>query len=190
MFWRLFFEEPAWLGAGLLFVQLFLILRWAKRRDPSSRYALRAGLALSALLIGVSVVVVTPREEIIAACLDLARAVDDGDVPGLAANLADDFEAGALDRRDFMARLEGSLSRVRVDRPRLRRFEVTLADPYHAVVVLNAMVQIRSAEGVSARLPSRWRLAFRRSAAGWKLINVESVPIPPLNLRSLDQWLR
>jgi len=189
VFPRFFFEDPVWLGAGLLFIQLILILRWAGRRDASSRYALRAGLAMSALLMGISVVVITPREEIIAACLDLARAVDDGDVSAIAANLADDFEAGALDRAEFLARLEGTLSRTRVDRPRLRRFEVTFADPYHACVVLNATAQMRASNGFAGRLPTRWRLTFHRAATDWKLDAAESLPIPPLNLREFATWL-
>jgi hypothetical protein len=145
---------------------------------------------MGALLMGTSVVVVTPGEEIIAACEDLARAVDDGNVAFIGSRLADAFQTEDVDRDTFLLRLQSALTRGRVDRPRLRRFEITFADPYHVVVALDATAQVRFAEGSAGRLPSRWRLAFRKSPDGWRLTSVQSVPVPPLNLRNLDPWLR
>jgi hypothetical protein len=186
---RLLFESPILLLPLVLIVLFILIVRWSRRRDRGSARAMTIGFIAAAMLLALPGLVVTRREQIIAECRELARAVDDGDVAAIDARLAEDFRIGDLDRAAVVGRLTDTLTRFRVDDPRLRRFEVSFPTPNTAVATFAASARVRSAESLYDRLPSRWRLTFRETE-GWKVARLESLPVPPLNLPSVEAWLR
>lgn len=185
----LLFEREVALGATMALVSLVLLFRWAYRRDRTSAKALF--ISLGATLLGplVSVLVVTQREEVIATCLQLASAVDAGDVSVIESSLDDSFEAGGLNRGEFVERLEAALSRYRVDQPRLRAFDVKVDDSA-ATAEFIASAQVRFAEGAWDRLPTKWRVRFRRLGNQWLIASIESIPVPPLHMKTTGEWLR
>jgi len=185
----LLFERPILIAAILALGVLTLLFHWANRRDRGSVRALLIGLALLVLAPSLSVWVVTEREEVAATCAALARTVDDGEVSAFSEALAPEFALGRLDRAAFLERVERTLTRYRVDQPRLWGFNIEVrAD--QAVAAFSASAQIRSAEGVWDRLPTKWKLSFRRGGMRWLVQRIESIPVPPLNLRTTDDWLR
>ena len=141
------------------------------------------------LLLILSIVVVTSREQIIELCEDLARHVDKGDVAAVGARLAADFEAGQLDRDEFVDRLERTLIRHRVDDPELRGFVVTFPAKNVGVAEFRASASVRSPELIYDRFTSRWRATCRRSGGEWKITKLESLPTPPLNIGDVRHWL-
>ncbi len=187
---RLLFEDLLLLALLLGIAEFVLLWHWARRRDRASSRALLVGLSASTALIFLSALVHTPREQVVDVCHHLATLVDEGDVAKIGDVLHDEFQAGSLGRAAFLSRVESALTRYRVDQPRLRGFEVTVTGGDQAIANFQASAQIRSAEQVYGRLPSRWGVAFRRTGSTWKVTSVESIPVPPLNLRNLDEWLR
>lgn len=138
----------------------------------------------TATLVAASWFIETPREQIAATCRVLARLVDDGDINELERRLASDFEANGLDREAFLDRVSAMLSRTRLDHVRIRGIDVTLEGQRGAIATFDANCNIRSAEDFTAALPSRWRLRFEKDGEQWLLQQVESIPVPPLNLRN------
>lgn len=186
----LFFENTVALAGVLAVFVLLLLFRWANRRDRASARALLIALAAAAGLPALSALVVTQREQVIHTCHAMACAVDDGAVAAFGEFLDGSCVVGGLDRASFLDRLEEMLTRFRVDQPRLRGFEITVDSAGRAVAEFTASAQLRSAEGNWDRVPTRWRVSLRRTGERWRVTGIESIPVPPLNLRTTSDWLR
>ena len=183
------FENLWSLAIAWVMVQFILIAMWSRRRDRLSARIVWGGFAALPLLVILSIMVVTPREQIIRLCRDLAGYVDDGNVAAIEENLASDVDAGGLRRDEFTIRLERTLTYYRVDDPVLRGFEVTLPGADLGVAEFQASANIRSPELIHDWFTSRWRLTCRRSGGEWEVTKIESLPTPPLNIHDLGQWL-
>jgi len=186
----LLFENFWALAALLVAVETLLVVIWSQRRTLVWARAVWVGVGLIPACLTLSVVIETPRERVIAFCWELARAVDEGETSSIAVHFAEDFQAEGLDRAGFVQRLEQTLTRFRVDHPRLRNFEVTFPTVESAIVTLTTTCLVRSVDAVFGHLPSRWRLSLRRDGESWLVVKIESIPIPPLNLRYVRDWLR
>ncbi len=186
-----FFLEDVWKLAVLLGVMQFcLVCLWSWTRSRQVAIANWVVLSLIPVLLSLSVFVTTPAEKIIETCRRVAAAIDDGDMPTIGAHVATDFQAGDFDRDALLEKVESALTRVRVDNPRLRSFEVSLASPMLAEVVFRASCRVRTPDLSQNGLPSKWRIRFRRDGNAWQMTAIESLPVPPMNLRVLGDWLR
>ncbi len=190
MIYELLFERPFALFALWAGVQTLLLGRWWRRRGRRAARAVWVGLVAIPALMTISIVVVTPRERVIAICRELAGYVDDGDVLGIAGHVAGDFEANGFDRAALLEGVERALARVRVDSPRLRRFEVTFPDQGTGLATFNVTCRVRSVDFQHDLLASRWRITFHGRGAVWRVASIESLPVSPLNFRRLSEWLR
>ena len=190
MFHRLLFESPFTLAAACVGIQTLLLFLWRQRPGRATARAVWVGFAAIPLLITMSIVVVTPRERIIAVCHELASHVDEGHIAGIAEHVADDFATEGFDRTALLDGIERALTTVRVDSPRLRRFEVTFSDEDTALTTFSATCRVRSDDFQQDRLLSRWGITFRRSDDRWLVVRIESIPVPPLHFRRLGEWLR
>ncbi len=180
--------ENLWALAGLLIaIELVLVLAWSQRRTWGTALAAWIGLALIPTGLLLSVMVETRRENVEEFCQGLARAVDEGEVETIAAHLAEDFHSDGFDRGSFLEIVEQSLTRFRVDQPRLHDIEIVFQTDASATVALTVKCQVRSADVFYDRLPTRWRLNLRRSGESWRVVRIEAIPIPPLNLRELNR---
>ncbi|MFH1111275.1 MAG: hypothetical protein V1790_19080 [Planctomycetota bacterium] len=186
----LLFENLWALAALLVAVEALFVVIWSRQRTPAWARAVCVGFAMIPACLTLSILIETPRERVIAFCWELAGAVDEGEVKSIAEHFADDFQTDGFDRSAFVERLEQTLTRFRVDQPRLRDFEVAFPTDESAVVTLTATCRVRSIDAVFDHLPSRWRLTLRRDRDSWLVAKIESIPIPPLNLRNVRDWLR
>jgi len=186
----LLFENLWALASLLVAVETALVVIWSRRRTRASVWAVLVGIGMIPACFALSVLVETPRERVIAFCWELARAVDDGEVASIAEHIAEDFQTDGHDRSAFVERLEQTLTRFRVDHPRLRNFEVMFPTDESAVATLTATCGVRSVDAVFDHLPSRWRLTLRRDGESWLVVKIEPIPTAPLNLRHLRDWLR
>ena len=189
MITRILFESLWLLAVVWVVVQFTLIAIWSRQRNRLWARTVWGGFAAGPLLLILSIVVVTSREQIIELCEDLARHVDKGDVAAIDPRLAADFEAGQLGRDEFVDRLERTLTRYRVDNPELRGFVVTFPAKDVGVAEFRASASVRSPELIYDRFTSRWRATCRRSNGEWKVTKLESLPTPPLNIGDVRHWL-
>ena len=186
----LLFENTIVLAGMLAIILLLFLFRWANRRDQASVRWLLIAVGVVGGLPMLSALVVTQREEVIATCQSLARAVDNGDLAAIGEFLDQACVVGGISRPEFLERLEDVLTRFRVDQPRLRAFEVMVDKAGRSVAEFTASAQIRGIENVWDRVPTKWRVSLRRVGDAWRATEIESIPIPPLQLRTPGLWLR
>ncbi len=178
------FENTIILSLLGLVIGSVLLLRRLITGEWAHGKAIVPVMIIIAALIAAGMFIETPREHIASLCRDLARLVEDGDVNQIEQRLAPDFEASKMDREAFLERLTAALLRTRLDYVRVRNIEVILESDFRSVATFNANCNVRSADGFAAALPSRWRLRFAKHGEQWLVQQVESVPVPPLNLRN------
>lgn len=183
------FESPWLLLVLLAATQLGLLMIWWRRRTRAWSRIVIAGFAAMATLPLLSHLIVTPREQLIRTCRELAVMVEAGDVAGIGRHLADDFEASGLDRTELLDRVETTLKRYVVENVGLHGFAVIFPQRDQAVAVFNAVCRIRSAESFIDRLLSRWRLTFRGQGRSWQVTKIEVVPTPLSPIRDVRDWL-
>jgi hypothetical protein len=190
MIGRLLFERLWLLATVLVTVQFILIAIWSWLRTRGAARGVWIGFGAIPILLILSVVVVTPRERIVAICRELAEATESKAIGVIGHYLSRDFEAGRLDRESFLARAEATLQRYSVHYPELRRFTITFPREGVGVAEFSASGQIESPESMYGWLTTRWRLTFRRQGDDWRVERVETIPVPPLNVGRLEDLLR
>jgi len=183
-------ENRLLLFAAWVLLQLTLIGVWSWRRTQTANRGVWIGLIALPVLLLMSTVVVTQREQITILCRTLARHVERGEVPEIADHLDTEFEAADLDRAGFVQRLEPALKRFGIRNLRLSRFEFTFPRNDEATVELSATCNVRTADAFFDRVPSRWRLTFIRRARDWYLTSIEAVPSPLSPVRNVRDWIR
>jgi len=179
--------ERAWILAVILVIAQFsLICLWSWRRGAASKRAVWIGFAAIPILLSMSALVVTTREQVVAVCHDLARYVEDGNAAAVIARLTDDFRADGMDRSQFEQRLTDAMVRHRIDHTRLSAFDVSLPAPDRAIAEFDASGLVRGDGLLMDRVLTRWRLSFRSEAGGWRLEGAETVPTPFFPIRRIE----
>ncbi len=185
------FLESLWLLAVVWFaVQFVLVAVWSWRRTSTPARVVWGGFAALPLLIGLSLWVVTPREQIVQMCEGLVGFVDNGNIKAIDLRLTDDFVLENYDRKAFLARVERSLTEYRVDNPRLSSFRVELSDSDHGTVEFHASARVRSQDLVQDWVPSRWRLTVRKVGDVWLVSRIEALSVGPPGFSNVLEWVR
>ncbi|RJP36245.1 MAG: hypothetical protein C4547_07845 [Phycisphaerales bacterium] len=178
------FESPLKLAAVLLLPLLATTWAWYAGRTPQARYAMVIVWVLTAGLLIVQAVAVTPREQAVALCHELARLAEAGDIAGIREHLDVLFEADGFDRLTMIARIEKALRQYRPQEPRLGRIEVELNGD-EATATFNVTCRISTPETIVHDVHSRWRLTLGRRGTGWLVTCIEVLPTPQSPIASL-----
>lgn len=181
--------ERLWLlGGALIALQFVLIAIWSWRRTPRAGLAVRMGFVAAPLLLALSYFVQTPREKIESICGQLVDAIEREDVFAFERLLAPEFQLGKVHRSDIESYLERLFARVDVSHSILHAFEFDIRSD-HATVEFLAKTDVVYDEWRQSWLPSKWRLTFRKHADGWTVTEIESIPVPPLHMRDLQEYV-
>jgi hypothetical protein len=170
--------------------QIVLVFLWRRSHDPKSLSRVWIGLIFAAGTMALSILVVTPTEQITRRCHDLAQYAQNEDLDRLGQLLADDFRAGEFDRDQLLARAETTLERYDIDHVKLRTFDVTFNKDERATVTFNAVCRIRGLESVSGIIVSRWRLTFISRGEVWLLEHMEAIPTAFSPIRHIRDCFR
>lgn len=188
--YSLLFERPFSLVALLALCQIVLVFLWWRRRDAKSLRRVWIGLIAAIAALALSILVVTPTEQITQRCHELAQYAQNEDLDRLGQLLAEDFRAGEFDRYQLLARAETTLERFDIDHIKLRTFDVMFDSNERAAVTFNAVCRIRGADAVSGIIVSRWRLTFIPSGDGWLLEKMEAIPTAFSPIRHIRDCFR
>ncbi len=169
------FESPLKLAAVMLLPLMATTWLWYAGRTPGQRYAMIAVWILTVGLFIVQSMAVTPREQAIDLCHELARLTEEGDIAGIRDHLDIHFEADGYDRLAMIARIEKALSRYRPEDPRLSDLRVEV-NGEEAIATFHVMCRISTPEAIEHDVPSRWRLTLGRRSAGWTVTRIEALP--------------
>jgi hypothetical protein len=165
-------------------VQFILLTVWSRRRTELSRKVMLVGLVVFPLLVLIQALVVTDRERLTSVCESLARAVRDADVDAFDDHLVDGFRfdgevlGRSLDRATTRERLEHTLTRYRIEDPRLSHFEIEI-DGVRATVRFTARCRVVSAERIQPSLSTSWELTFHKTADRWLVTSARNIDLRP-----------
>jgi len=187
---RLLFESPYLLVPVWVAGQFVMIALWSRRRQRWSARLVWLGFAALPVLLILQHLVVTPREQIIALCRELAEFVEGGDLMAIRARLSPDLDAEGMTRDELIDLAERTLSRYHVANARLHDFEIRFAADGIGMAQFKATCEPVTEEAYLERLRTAWRLQLRRTALGWEVSRIEmrETPFSPLN--SLHQLQR
>jgi len=190
MFKWFLFENLFGLFLLLVGTQFLLICLWSWRRSDITRRVVWMGFAVMPALLIASHLIETTRERVMAFCERLARAVEEGDSPFIMRHFDAGFRFDEMDRDQVAPRLTGTLKRVRISDVTLRSFEVNIGGDGTATTEFRSTCRVHSEELSHDWAPLAWRLHLRPDGDTWTISRVESIPVPPLNLRDWRHLLR
>lgn len=186
MLYALLFENLWLLSILVLLAVLVALVVHRRHAAPSTRKGLRIVLSAGVALVLTNWLVVTDAEKIIAAVQRMAQAVDQGNIPALAAEIAPRFEDRGLDKEQFVARINQELQRTRVDEPRLSAWKTEIG-PDAATVSFRCFCDIRQGGEFQSNALTRWKMEFARDGQSWKLIGIPVAKYGPLDGIDLHQ---
>lgn len=182
----LLFESPITLLIVLIVVQFCIVAIWSRIRSRRSAQIMWFGFLAIPLLMTVSWVVDTPRERIIRICHEMAEAVENGRAAEVGGFLDESIQVGQWDKDALIEQLTSLLSKYRIHAPSLSGFDFTeRAD--QLTIEFAVTCGVSSIEGDFGSLPTRWRLTFRGRNESYAACAVETVPVPPLFARNLEE---
>ena len=187
---RLLLESPYLLIPVWLIVQFILVALWSHLRRRWCARLVWVGFAALPLLLLLQHFVVTPREQIITLCRELAEFVEDGDLMAIRARLSPDLDAEGMDRDELIDLAERTLTRYHVTHARLSGFEVSFPAHGPATAQFKATCEPVTQEEFLDRVLTAWRIQLRRTAGGWEVIRIEMRETPFSPLSSLHQLIR
>lgn len=184
-----FLLERLWLlGGSLIALQFLLIAIWSWRRTPRVRLAVRVGFVAFPALLALSYFVQTPREKIESICRQLVDAFEREDVFAFERLLAPEFQLGNIRRAEIASYLDRLFARVEISHSILHAFEFDIRGD-DATVEFLAKTDVVYDEWRQSWLPSKWRLTCRKQGDVWVVTEIESIPVPPLHMRDLQEYV-
>ncbi len=187
---RLLFENPYLLVPVWLVGQFAVIALWSHRRQRWCTRLVWLGFAALPALLVLQHLVVTPREQIITLCRDLAGFVEEGDLKAIRARLSRDLDAEGMTRDELITLAEWTLSRYHVTDARLSDIEISFAADGTGTAQFKATCGLVTEEAHLERMRTAWCLRLRRTATGWEVIRIEMIKTPFSPLNSLHQLTR
>ncbi len=148
-----------------------------------------AGFLALPVLLSVSHLVETQREQIEGSCRQLAKALERADVDEIERSLSEDLRARGLSKDELLTKLESRLEEFQVSDATLHSFDVTVADDGIAEASFRAMCRVQNQNLTRQWVPSRWRFMLRRSGNRWLVTRIESLPIPAMGAGNIRDWL-
>jgi hypothetical protein len=170
-------------------LELALIRSWLNRRTPRSKRAAQVGLLLAVALPTIQALVVTQRERIDGICGATVRAVQAGDVPGVAVHVAAEFREGDIDRELFLRRVKDTLTTYKVDHARVLGLDISVHGET-AEAVLRVVCTVVTRDELLTNTLTAWDVRFRRRDGTWQMVGVRPRPTPQFPFDRLEQIIR
>jgi hypothetical protein len=163
-----FFEDPTYVYVGLVLIEIGLAAVWHGRRSGRLLAALAGPPVLAAAVFALSSLVVTQREEIIAAAKEIAEDLTSGGYAALERYLDEGF-AGRFEAVDIdkAAAVEAARTNIRsygVSQVLVKRTDVQVEGSYATMDVQTLIVW-----GDGRRTPIHWTLLWARLPEGWRI---------------------
>jgi len=181
----IFLESLPALAAVLGTVLFVLLVIW--RRGSSPR-PLLVGLAVAAVLLIVQQVVVTQREQADRIMTPVELDILEGKIAALRDAVAPDFTSGHFDRDEFLDYAAGRLDAVNVRWLDRRQFVVVDSGSDRFTLEVAYLATISGDYG--GTFPSRWRIDFAKTPAGWRITHIRCLKLAWLDTPSWEDLTR
>ena len=187
---QILFEQPVKLFLYWIIVQIVIAITWWITRSRKSLNAFWISMASIVLLESLSILVVTPREQIQQLCSELVNLIQVQDSDCFVDHIDHSFEASGYDRDRFVDRVKPAIERIQLSDIQLKRLEVQLPEENKGVAEFDVDCVIQTAEMPYRPILSRWRLTLIRKNDQWKIVHIKALPRPLSPIRSLRQCLK
>ena len=152
---RLLFEDLMLLLVAEMIALAVVLAIHRRQMTPQSKRLVWVTLAVCGLLIGIQHLTVTRREALQQMIVELAEAVDAGDVAGIADRLDDGFTWKRLDKSAFVEQVRDRLRRWQIDEASVGGVRIEITGD-RATVSCRGKCDWRSGEQVRHGVPSAW----------------------------------
>jgi hypothetical protein len=147
------------------------------------------GLLLLIVLPVVQWLVVTDREAVRQSLTELVNSVQQGDVSRFSTHVAEQFQAGTVDREQFLDRVESAMNRIRIENAKLKFEEVTVAND-NAIVRMRVFCRVIAENDWEPNAISAWEIELAKEDDAWRIISLQPRPTPAFPLSRLEDVLR
>jgi hypothetical protein len=176
-------------------IEFVLLALWARRRTAASRQAVLIGLAVAVVLITVQAVVRTDREQVAAACRDLADAFRKADLGRFSALISPSYApplgdpGGPAGKQELLDLVKRATAEASLEELRLRGFEF---EPTAGAmrVQFEASCRVITGDRVYHGVLSSWELEWRESQDDWQVTQIRVLPRAWFPFRSLGDFPR
>jgi len=166
-------EDPFWIYVALGLIEAILLLVWRARRTRRSAWTLVFPSAAAAVVLGISTLIATDREQIRSACDQIVAAVEDRDMRTAGSFLDEDFSGPYGPRADAILWVDTNVETHDVTTVMYKILDLEIRGE-EASMRLRTWVTTRT----YGRIPMDWRITWTRRGRGW-LISSASEPDMP-----------
>lgn len=170
-----FFENPIYVYIALGLAELVIAAVWYERRN---RRLILAMLIPPVLAIGVAVVerlVVTDREQIMAAAGQMAEAVERRQLDRIVEHIDDEFSSGArmfslsITKANIVAFANSRISRYSISSIKLAKVGVEVTG---RTAKMHLLTMVHHGQDGRAKTPLIWDIVWIRRRDGWRMLEV------------------
>ncbi len=168
-----FFESPLYVYFALGLAELVLAVIWHEKRTRRWAISLAIPIVLAGVVVLVEHVVVTDREQITAAALDIADAIESRQLDRISPHLDDEFQAIfqgiPISKDGVISVCQSQISNWEIKRINFGR-TVIKVDGRSATMHLNTFLVY--GEKRESRTAMIWDIRWIEREAGWKMYRV------------------
>jgi hypothetical protein len=167
-----FFEDPLYVYIALAFVELVLVAIWYERRTRAWAMWLLSPAVAGGLVLAVSTLVVTDREQILAAAGRIARDLEAGSLAAAGEYLDEGYRGLGGDKQGALAAGRAAIQAYRIQSIRFTRMNVEVTSRQarmHAATI----IELVSREWGSGGAALVWDVRWVKRKDGWRIVDVQ-----------------
>jgi len=168
---EIFLEGPLGVYLALIFAEVVLAGWWYESRRGGAKLAMLVPPILAVMVLGVSTLIVTDRQEILRAAKTIARQAEAGRLEALEELLDDDYAGFGNDKAGAIAVAKSALRNDQVYRVRFTRLQVQV-EGGEAAMHAATVVEFGDARFGSGRTGVIFEVRWIRRPGGWRIIHV------------------
>jgi hypothetical protein len=169
---RTFLEDPLYVYVALVFAELVLAAIWYERRSRRWAMLLLAPVVAAGAVFAVSKLVVTDREQILAAAARIARDLEARSVAAAQEYLDDNYRGLGGDKQGALAVGRTAIRTYHIRSIRFTRMDVEVASRQarmHAATIIELTTHQFGSGGAALV----WEVRWIKRQAGWRIIEVQ-----------------
>lgn len=169
-----FLESQIALGIVLGLALFGLLVHWRRSLNPRP---LLVGLAVAVVLLFAQKSVVTQGEHAGLILDEIQRDLLKSRPDAIEQSLADPFQAGEMDRTEFLNVVRTQLRKVRIHQLSRGSLRLTQSEAGAFQVQASFSARVDSADYGANVVPSSWQLDFVKTSEGWRIRRIEPISL-------------
>jgi len=162
-------ENPIWVYAGLVALELILFSMWFSTRSPKRKLLLLLPILLGAMVFALDWIVVTDREEIESTLLNITTSFHNGHLEKNQHVIADNYHGFLKTKTALVNAAVGEAKKDRIESITVR-FQSVKVTGRRAEMKIKTNVRLDTGQII----PLLWTIYWGKSSEGWKIIEISA----------------